>query len=292
MNTTKKILGALGVAALLVAAHPAHAVSFNLGVAGPQNFGLLNVGDGTVTVENTTIMASFVYGNAGIASNEKLTMSGGSQINGNLYLGNTATTDFSGGSGVTGTTFLNQDTLLNQARTDAINASTAAAALPGQTALGNVTASQTLTPGAYSLTGLDFSAGDFLTLNGAGTYIFNISGDMLLSGDSGVLLTGGATEGNVLFNIVGTLAENHLFHDSGNSVVRGIVLNLNGDIIVDGGLSGNPPVGVFGEVIGGQDITIKSGSSVQQVVPDAGSTFALMGIGMAMLAAAKRKFLS
>ena len=46
------------------------------------------------------------------------------------------------------------------------------------------------------------------------------------------------------------------------------------------------------EIIGGLDISIVSGAEVHNEVPDAGSTLVLMGIGVGLLAAARRKLLS
>jgi choice-of-anchor A domain-containing protein len=132
-------------------------------------------------------------------------------------------------------------------------------------------------------------ASQTLTLNGSGNFVFNISGQMQLDASSAIVLTGGATDANVLFNITGTTTAGQ----SGSSVIHGIILAPHADVVVDGGTGAPPRVGVFGEVISGADIDIHSGSGINSPsVPDAGSALALMGLGLGFLAGAKRKFRS
>jgi hypothetical protein len=283
----------LGLFLGLLSMQPALA-TINLGTAGPGSWALLDIGSGTVTIDNVGLSGgSLVNGNAGISSPDVLTMSGSSFINGNLYLGNTATTNFSGGSGVTGTTFTNQDVLMAQARADALAAATFYAGLAptpgGPTSIGTGSGNLTLTSGVYNLTMLVMGGSQTLTLNGAGDFVFNISGQMQLDASSAIVLTGGATDANVLFNITGTTTAGQ----SGSSVIHGIILAPHADVVVDGGTGAPPRVGVFGEVISGADIDIHSGSGINSpTVPDAGSALALMGLGLGFLAGAKRKFRS
>jgi hypothetical protein len=224
-------------------------------------------------------------------------LSGGSQINGNLYLGNTATTNFSGaapaGGFVTGTTFTNQNALLGVARTDALNAAAfyaAQAPTPGgPTSIGTGSGNLTLTSGVYNLSMLVMGASQTLTLNGSGNFVFNISGQMELDGSSAIVLAGGAADANILFNITGTTTAGQ----SGSSVIHGIILAPHASVVVDGGVGTPPRVGVFGEVISGANIDIHSGSGINQPsVPDAGSAVVLMVLGLGFLAGAKRKLLS
>jgi hypothetical protein len=198
-------------------------------------------------------------------------MSGGSLIHGNLFLGNSATTNFSGGSGVASgfSTFNNQDTMLNAARADALAAASAAAALGGTPITG-----LTLTPGTYSLTNFSLAGSDKITLSGAGSYIFNISGGLSLSGTSQVVLAGGASAADVLYNITGTTAA----MTSGGSILRGVILAPNAAVTIDSGVGTTPHAGLFGEVISGQNITIASGSGIQ-AVPEPSVIALITGVG-------------
>ncbi|MDE3067058.1 MAG: VPDSG-CTERM sorting domain-containing protein [Verrucomicrobiota bacterium] len=267
------------------------AVSFNLGTAGlgsPYNWAVLSIGDAsTVDIDNTSITGgSGVNGNFGLSSKNSLTMSGSSFIDGTLYQGNTATYSLSGSASIS-SVLPSQDTVLNQATSDALAAAANAAGLGGTP--GSITSAglNSFTPGVYSLSSLSLSSGGELQLNGAGTYIFNISGSMSLSGSALVSLINGANAANVLFNITGTSPVSM----TGDSVVRGIILAPNADITIDGGLSDTPPVGLFGEAIGGENITIQSGSQVQGLpnVPDGGATAILLGLACGAVAFARRK---
>jgi hypothetical protein len=257
------------------------AAAINLGTAGPGDWALLDIGSGSVTVENVSLSGnSAVNGNAGISSPDILTMSGGSFINGDLYLGNTASTNFSGGSGVNGTTFTNQDPKLTQARTDALAAAAFYAGLGGTpTTIDTNSGNLTLTPGTYALSSFSLGGSQTLTLNGAGDFVFNISGLFSLAGSSQIILAGGATDADVLYNITGTTSTNQ----SGTSIIHGIILAPNASVVVDGGVGAPPHVGVFGEVISGGNaagvaVDIHSGSAIQGI-PEP-SVFALItGVG-------------
>jgi hypothetical protein len=114
-----------------------------------------------------------------------------------------------------------------QAHTDAQTAFTYYNGLAGATTIMTPVNGQTLTPGLYKTTAtLDLSAGATLTLNGPGTYIFQIDSGFNVSGT--VLLTNGATAGNVLW-VVGSSAVL-----SGTSSVSGTILALTSISLADG----------------------------------------------------------
>jgi hypothetical protein len=254
------------------------ALAINLGTAGPAYWAGLEIGNGNISVVNFALSGgSLIIGNVGVAQNENLTMSGGSFIQGDLYLGLAATTNFSGGSGVTGTTFQDaaSEAKLNTARTDALNAAAFYAGLGGiATTINTGSGNLTLTPGTYALSSFSLGGTQTLTLDGAGDYVFNISGLFSLAGSSQIILTGGATADNVLYNITGTTSTNQ----SGTSIIQGIILAPNAAVVVDGGIGTPPRQGVFGEVISGGNVDVHSGSGVQQV-PEP-SVFALItGVG-------------
>jgi hypothetical protein len=290
-----KVLTLTGLAALLGLLPLQSALAFNLGSAGPGSWALLDIGTGTVTMVTDNIGGgSLVTGNVGIHSSDNLTLGGGSQINGDLFLGNTASTTFGGapppGGFVTGTTHTNQDTLLGQARTDALAAAAAATALGGTP---TVFSGQTLTAGTYALASLVMS-NQTLTLSGAGDFVLNIAGVFTMGGSSLISLTNGATADHVLFNMQGSFSGGLFNADiEGTSIANGIILSPTGDVKVNGGVNPPPRTGLFGEVIAGGNVLIQSSSGIDGVtVPDAGSTLVLMSLGLGFLVSAKRKLLS
>lgn len=171
-------------------------------------------------------------------------------------------------------------TLLNQARSDAASAVTAALALTA-THISDITSGGTLfTPGVYSLSQINLNS-PVLTLHGTASdyYVFNISDALTLSHAS-ILLSGGLTADNVLFNITRT-GGTGLGMSGGlatDSVLYGIVLANNSQVQETPGL-------VFGEIISGDNISIASGAQVQGLtVPDVGGTWLLGVIAIAALA--------
>jgi hypothetical protein len=291
---SQKYVAAVLAGALFIPSATILATPVDLGTAGSGDWAALEIGNGSVTVDSFDVGGtSAVWGNVGVAQNENLTMSGGSLIYGNLSLSSSATTTFSGGSGVAAgfSTFLGQDTVLNAARTDALAAASAAAALGGTPT--TVVGGMVLAPGVYSLTSLSLGGSDKVTLSGAGQYIFNISGALNLQGTSQIVLANGATAGNVLYNITGTTTA----QTGGGAILNGVILAPDASVVVDSGVGTAPHAGVDGEVISGQDITIQSGSGIQDVtipppsvVPDTGSTLGLLGFVAGLLVFARRKF--
>jgi choice-of-anchor A domain-containing protein len=283
-----KVLTITGLAvllALLPLQRAAATIVSELGTAGPGYWAALAIGNGTMMVEGNIGGGSAVWGNTGIASPGSLTMSGSSFIYGDLYLGNTATTNFSGGSGVTGTTFTNQDPVLTAAGLAAMAASTFYAGMGS--AHTDITSSLTLSAGIYNLSNINLGGTSTLTLNGSGDFVFNISNLLMLGGSAQIILTGGATADNVLFNITGTTTADL----EGSAILQGIILAPNADVTVDSGIGPGHHVGVYGEVVSGGNITIQSGSGIVGVpptTPDGGSTVALLGIALAGIEGARR----
>jgi len=303
---TQKLIALVAIGAFFAIPTSSMALAVDLGVAGPGNWAVLEVGDGSVTQQvDLSNPAGAVFGNVGIQKNGKIQGSG-PQINGDLYLGDSATGQFSGtytgNQPVTGTVHLgtsaivgpnsypfttvsdNPQALLTQARTDAISASAAASALTPTSVLTQINLSHTtltLAPGVYDLSTFHLDHAT-LTLSGAGDFTFNISSVFTLSSGK-VLLDGGAIEQNVLFNYTGTsdVAFSGGANPTDESVVHGIILALNAKINLSPGL-------VVGEIISGKNISIVSGAIVQGVggpvgVPENGSTFLLSLIAFGAL---------
>ena len=305
----KWIASATLIGALFIVRSSSMALPVDLGTAGPNNWSVLEVGDGSV-VEQVDLSnpQGGISGNVGIQKNGKIQGSGPA-INGDLFLGDNASAQFSGtytnNQPITGTVHLGSNatvspnsysfttvsdspqTLLSQTRIDATNASAAAHALTPTSSLTQINLSNTtmtLAPGVYNLSNfqLDHST---LTLSGSGSFVFNISSIFTLNTGK-VVLAGGATEQDVLFNYTGT--SNVAFTGGGNSSeLHGIILALNAQIQLSPGL-------VVGEVISGKNISIVSGAIVEGVpgngggqggrpVPDGSSTLALLSLGLGAL---------
>jgi len=169
------------------------------------------------------------------------------------------------------------------ARFDAIAASAAAARLSPTSSLNQINLRRkhlTLDAGVYNLTNLQLNRST-LTLSGSGTFVFNISSAFALK-SSRVLLAGGATEANVLFNYTGT-SDVTLSGRRRGSVLHGIILALNAKVNLAPGL-------VVGEIINGSDISLSSGTIIQSLAPSvvtvpegASSTFLLGLIALGAL---------
>ncbi len=269
---------------------------FNLGPT--RNFTVLQVGSGTISQQvGTKGPHGGITGNVGITGNGQF-QSNGSNVSGDLYLGNNASAQFTGSYNydrpVTGMTHLgsganlgtgsysfntvsdNPQALLNQARNNAINASTAANMLAASSSLSNINTSMTLYgTGVYYLNSLNLGSGSILTLSGNATdqFVFNISSTFILNGGK-ILLTGGLTEANVLFNFTGTSDVTV----ANSSVLHGIILALDARIQVSSL--------VIGEIIGGKDILINAGADVRSTaatIPETGESMMLLGLGLGVL---------
>lgn len=150
---------------------------------------------------------------------------GSTLINGNLGLHSGSS--ITGGPVVTGTTQVNTPLAIN-AKTDLVSAYNQASAVPMTTDMSGINlGGQTLTPGVYFFSSSAAITGT-LTLNGAGTYIFQIGTALVTDGGIDVVLTGGATADQVFWQIgsSATLGTNTVF--------KGIVMALT-SISVNGG---------------------------------------------------------
>lgn len=140
-----------------------------------------------------------------VLANSTITNTGNSVITGNIGLSpGTSITGFPPGT-VSGST-LTAGAASTQVAA-AVAAYSAGQALPGATVLSASSyelGGTTVTPGLYSI-GTSADITGTLTLNGAGTYIFQIGSTLTAAVSSVVALTGGATAANVFF-LVGSSA--------------------------------------------------------------------------------------
>jgi hypothetical protein len=303
----RRLAAALAVAGVLALgpATRAGVITTQLGAAGPGNFAVFGLGGTTVDATDISLTGpGTTIGNVGVASDGKLSLSGssGPSIIGNVFLGNTATIDHP--AEVQGTVFYNQDAFLGTGNSldpttatgavkDAITAANffaaqaTSAAFTGITSItGTTTLVATQALNVLNLTDLKLSNGEILTLTGTAgqEFIINISGDFKLNADATggkILLAGGLTTSDVVFNITGTGADVATSGGSSgglpNAQINGIVLTLQRKIAFAPGL-------VNGEIIGGgASISLVSGSQVVtiQETPEPGTIVgALAGLGL------------
>jgi hypothetical protein len=263
----------------------ARADPIDLGTAGPSNYAVLSIGGGDVAMNGPGTSV----GNVGITSRGKLSLDSSDPlaIQGNVYLGNTASITHP--QQVQGTIFTNQDSQLNQAAADARNASLVASALAATNSTTSITGSRTITGGpgvnVLHLTAIDLNGGAIVTLSApaGGSFIINDSGMFNLTGGSKILLAGGLTPTDVLFNVTGSNVQVALNGGSENGMpkaqINGVLLVPNSDINFAPGL--DTP-----EIIGGRNISLVSGSDVIDHVKTAPepASILLLGFGAASLA--------
>lgn len=295
MKTSKlPWLGSVSTILLLSLTAPSsYGLPINLGSAGPSNWAVLETGAGAananVSIANAS-NAGTINGNVGIATTGNISDSG-TPVNGSVYANTAGSINANVAANVSGSVYHNAaaNLLLNQAVSDAANAVTAALALPS-TSIANITTGGTFAhaPGVYSLSQINLS-GATLTLQGSASdyYIFNISSALTLSHAS-ILLSGGLTPDNVLFNITrsGGTGLGMSGGLSTESVLYGIVLANDSSVSEAPGL-------VVGEIISGQNIGIASGAQVEGLsVPDGGSSITLLSMGCGLIILARKKLLS
>ena len=259
------VIAALG---LLFFGSQALAVPVSLGAAG--NWGVLDIG----SQGNISLASSSISGNVGL--NGGNLADNATSITGNLVTSGAGAVIQSGGATVSGTISQNS-TLLSQAASAANTASTAARILASSGGGLNLTSINynsagaiALQSGVYNLTSLLLN-GTTLDLTAGATYVFNISGSLVLNASQIV----DQTPADVLFNLTGTQGAAL----AGGSVVDGIVLAPHAGFSEAGG-------SVVGEIISGGNISIASGKIVDTPgtsVPDSGSSLFLLSLGIGIL---------
>jgi hypothetical protein len=255
--------------------------TFGLGTAGPGDWGVLGTANGEVSFGGGTPSspsgisvnpgASANQANFGINGGGHLTSEAATVINGTYYKHTGNNSDSISGTNIVGGTISSSvgDIKLRQAATDANNASTALAKLPPTQTPPNLDlpSSNVTIPGGSGRNVIDvptIDLGNGITLTFLGpassSFVVNVIGN---GGGGGItldaakiLLSGGLTAANVIFNVTG----NAPVLVSGNGVViNGIVMDLHGNEKLDGAT-------VNGEIILSGDISMVNGGDVE-VVP-------------------------
>jgi choice-of-anchor A domain-containing protein len=278
-NYAKK-LGITAVLLALTSSSSALADDFGLGTAGPGNWGILETGANQVSFSSNTGItannpgASASQANLGINSGGKLNAGGNNiVVAGTYYRFSTNTSDNTNGFTALGGTNTTSDSLLTTAAAQASSASSnlANTALnpPNQT-LGTITANTTISatvPGrnVINVTDINMGNGTILTLSGSATqsFVINVTGTSNVN-FSNVLLVGGLTAANVIFNVL----NGDTVTDNSPDVINGIIMDISGTVSVTNSDTIN------GEIISGNQISLSNNSDVQAVptVPEASTT--------------------
>ena len=230
-----------------------------------------------------------VDGDAGISRNGSINVAAPSTITGTLYI-DTGVTVTGPGNILDG--IVSRD--LSAAQALVFSASTTLRNLTPDVSLGNVNSAQTFNGNGavkvINMNSLTLGSGNITLSGGASDYfVLNIAQGLSLTGSSSIVGSG-IDASHILVNL----------YDSSGSL--GLVAHvddvINGTVIIPSDSATFH--GIFGAIwSGNKQITLMSGAKVESVpfsppstVPDAGSSLALMSIGLGFLATAKRKFLS
>jgi hypothetical protein len=294
MSNTKKILGTFCATALLLAGNAkAVSVSFLPDISLLTTFTTFG---NLFNDQNVTI-----NGNVGISENGHLSLEAPSAITGDVYLGTGATASGGGWPGqVGGSVFINQN--LAAAQAQVIAAANTLAGLTPDVTLASLNTGLAVTGNGgvkvVNITGnVSLGSGEHITFSGSADdyFVLNIFGDLDMSGDAAIKGIDGVSASHILINLYSPNSLGNAAHV--DNVINGQIFipyatyaefhSINGAVF--GGFGGDG-------TLGSGEIKLMSGATVTSVafqsVPDAGSTLALMGLGLGLLVAGKRKFLS
>jgi len=244
--------------------------------AGPGQWAVLGMG-GIGSAGSTSISmsgSSSIRGtvaNAGVANAGNVNMSGSSLINGILSLNTAGRLNRSGTSKVVGGVQQNTatDGILDQAVSDALAASQSAATLPAtipaptnitiSNPSQNITITGVVGTNVWNITNVAISNGTVtLSAPPGGCFIVNVSGSFALSGTSRIVLAGGITPSDVLYNFIGSGGGVAM---SGGASVAGILLAPQRGIALSNAI-------VTGEIIsGGSQIAFSGTTQVNNPWP-------------------------
>lgn len=239
----------------------------DLGQAGrTKEWAIFTLGLG---IKDTDLLSSgaSVVGDLGVGGSGRLTLGAMTNVNGTVFLHTggvfrkSATASITGGT----STSVGGDSLLNQAALDAVSASNQAFALAPSagfpTTIRSNTSMSLSLPGSgtvvlkltdFFLTG----ANTTLTLEGtaATTYVINVTNRFVLNG-ARIVLTGGLTFNNVLFNVRGTGSVSL----GRGATLEGIILAPQRTVALSRGSS------VHGEIVANK-VSITGASSVVRYI--------------------------
>jgi hypothetical protein len=219
--------------AVLLCGSTAQAIVIDLGAAGVFAGANLNgTNKFTISSGGTVVNGNIFVGNT--SASPDLDFSGGGTINGTIYKDPSATVNISGGSSATGGTVTLTAAQSNQVTTD-LNA--ALSIINGLTVTqtlgiisGNTTITRTANLNVIDATSINEQGGSTLAFSGSASdwFIVRVSGTLTAGGGS-TIDADGVGNGHVLFIVNGDINSN------GNSNLDGIYISTDGAIIVSGG---------------------------------------------------------
>ena len=281
--------------------------AFMLG--GGEDYAILFQGTGGNTLQITNVT---INGNVGVADSGQATDSGPSTINGRIDFSAADTGQFSNNNGsnvITGGVHYNVATVqsamnyVNSLSQMLLGDAGTAVAISNGTILNASSGTTYVVNGqtvhVFDATSFANGGNQTLTINGSATDLVAINLDGLgnIQVHGGILFTGGITADNVVFNLGGGNYTTHTgagsldINNNGGTagLAQGIFLDPNGAMDATN-------ADIFGRMFGGDahDFQYVSGSTITMPpggqVPDPGATVLLMGLGLAFLAGAKKKF--
>lgn len=281
LNISGKLLAGCALAGLLAAGTAARADSFAdllSGGAGPGNYAVLGLANGTINLSLVT-----VQGNVGIAAGGSIINLAPSKIAGNVY--ESASGQYSGPGTLTGTTNINLPLLATNATAALTAASDAAAAAATLTFASGIN-SATVIAGVAGLNVIDVTGNinlnsANLTLSGpaGATFIINVSGGLSLVGTAG-LMSAGVADSNILYN----------FTASNAAINTHIGDQVNGILLAAGSSSTMTLDGTFNGELIGHNISLLSNAVVNQpVVTPEPAALLLLGTGLLGLAFCRKR---
>jgi len=281
-NYLSTSVAAIAGVILLIGANVSSASVVDLGAA--SGFSVISYNSSNVSD------SAFQGGNIAVV-NGNWTQSGGQQTNAQMpttvYL---STGHTNGGPAVETTVFNN--TLVNNAWSAATTASANLAALSPTQTLGAITTNTTITEslvGNYvlSISDITLNHPESLTLSApaGSTFVLNISGSIKINGSagSGLLLAGGLTTNDVVYNLTGASSSLTTAGGGNGSLIQGIVLATGANASVN-----LHPGEVDGAVIT-RTFTSSSGALVLTSIPEANSGLVLIPFVLGMLVLALKK---
>lgn len=211
---------------------------------------------GNVSVSDTDDLTgtSDIYGDVGVAGNGNIILTGSATIHGDLYYKTNGTLSVKGNAMITGARHHDaaSDAILNNGVTEAMNTAAHAFALPvtptyaGLTNV-NLSGHQNITitgaPGqtvVLKLQNFIISSGTFTLQGSANTnFVINVSSQFSLTDHSQIILSGGVSWDDVLFNVVGSGSTATM---SGGSTLNGVLMATNRTVDLSGSSTVNGEV--------------------------------------------------
>ncbi len=307
-NITQRIIRTLALAALFtIPLLPLQRAMAAFMLGGGEDYAILFQGTGGNTLQITNVT---INGNVGVADSGQATDSGPSTINGRIDFSAADTGQFSNNNGaniITGGVHYNVASVqsamnyVNSLSQQLFGDAGTAVAISNGTVL-NASSGTTYVVNGQTVHVFDASSftnggNQTLTINGSASDLvaINLDGIGNIQVHGGILLTGGITADDVVFNLGGGNYTTHTgagsldINNNGGTagLAQGIFLDPNGAMDATN-------AEIFGRMFGGDshDFQYVSGSTITMPpgVPDPGATVLLMGLGLAFLAGAKKKF--